>query len=99
MGGDLVTTYRHGRVRGKWLLTEFTMLAPSETISYTRRWTFTYNWDQGVPLLAKVHIVTDAVSPAFRGQSYHEFAFRDWEVVKRESPIEILPGSGAPGRD
>jgi hypothetical protein len=91
--GTVTCTYRHARVRDKWLLTQVTAFTPSAIASSTDQWTLTYNWDQGVPLLASAAVVSTVRSRAGQYQVFYNLAFRNWRIIKRESPLNVVPGS------
>ncbi len=98
-GGQVNTTYSHAKVADKWLLKEFTIMmppGPSWMFTTTDRWTLTYDWQHGAPLVAKIEVFATAQSAAGRSDSRRTFVMNNWEVVKRPAPFDYQLGTSSP---
>jgi hypothetical protein len=87
---DQVTTFKHVRTGGKWLLTELETRSGGETaFAAADKWVITYRMEGGMPLLTKT--VVDTSTPTGTGalQTHQEYTFSNWKIVKREKPLEV----------
>jgi hypothetical protein len=62
----------------------------------TDRWTLTYDWQHGAPLVAKIEVFATAQSAAGRSDSRRTFVMNNWEVVKRHAPFDYQLGTSSP---
>jgi len=89
-GLDEVTTFKHVRTGGKWLLTEVEKGSGGATAFAARdKSVLTYRMEGGLPLVTKT--VVDSSTPLSTGtlQTHQEYTLSNWKLVKRDKPLEV----------
>lgn len=89
-GLDEVTTFKHVRTGGKWLLTEVEKGSGGATAFAARdKSVLTYRMEGGLPLATKT--VVDSSTPLSTGtlQTHQEYTLSNWKLVKRDKPLEV----------
>ncbi len=89
-GLDQVTTFKHIRTGGKWLLTELeTKSAGATAFAAGDKSVITYRMEGALPLVTKS--ITDSSTPLSTGtlHTHQEYTFSNWKRVMRDRPLEV----------
>jgi hypothetical protein len=89
-GLDQVTTFKHVRLGGKWLLTELeTSSGGATAFGAGDKSVISYRMEGGLPLVTKS--VVDSSTPSSVGtlQIHQEYTFSNWKIARRDKPLQV----------